>query len=94
MSAREKQKALDSVNEQLRAVGVKDEERQAIVTPHVEFIGFDLYFKFYSSVRSVLWHHRTQPTEIEGAKAISEWEAKWRPSGLNAILPQLTMDRI
>jgi hypothetical protein len=90
MSAREKQKALDFVNEQLRAVGVKDEERQAIVKPHVELIGYDLYFTFYNAVRSVLWHHRTQPTEIEGTKVISEWEAKWRPDGLNAILPQLT----
>jgi hypothetical protein len=63
MSAREKQKALDSVDEQLRAVGVKDEDRQAIVKPHVELIGFDLYFTFYNSVRSVLWHHRTQPDE-------------------------------
>jgi hypothetical protein len=90
ISPREKQKALDSVNEQLRAVGVKDEERQAIVKPHVEFIGFDLYFTFYNSLRSVLWHYRTQPTESEGEKVIREWEAKWRPDGLDTILPQLT----
>jgi hypothetical protein len=49
-----------------------------------------LYITFYNSVRSVLSHYRTQPTEIEGAKIISEWEAKWRPDSLNAILPQLT----
>jgi hypothetical protein len=71
MSPREKQRALDSVNEQLRAVGVKDEERQVIVKPYVELIGFDLYHTFYNSVRSVLWRYRTQPTEIEGAKVIS-----------------------
>jgi hypothetical protein len=94
MSPREKQRALDSVNEQLRAVGVKDEERQVIVKPHVELIGFDLYFTFYNAVRSVLWHYSTQPTtQIEGTKVMSEWEAKWRPDGLNALQPQLTDGR-
>jgi hypothetical protein len=90
MSPSEKQRALDSVNEQLRAVGVKDDELQVIVKPHVELIGYDFYMIFYRSVRSVLWHYRTQPTEIEGTKLIGEWDAKWRPGGLSSIQPWLT----
>jgi hypothetical protein len=89
MSERDKQELLDSVNEQLQAVGIKDEEREEIVRPHVEFIGYDLYNIFYNSVRGVLQHYRTNTIEADRLQLISEWEGKWRPSGLESLRPYL-----
>jgi hypothetical protein len=85
MSERDKQDLLDAVNEELQSVGITDEERKEIVRPYIEFIGYDLYIIFYESVRGVLWHFRTIPTESQGTKLISEWEGKWQTDGLNSV---------
>ncbi len=88
MSERDKQELLDSVNEQLQAVGIMDEGLREIVRPHIELIGYDLYLNFYNSVRGVL-HRRTQTIEADRSILIIDWEDKWRPYGLEAVGPYL-----
>ncbi len=91
MSEREKQNALDAVSEQLRNIGVKDDELRTIQQPHIELIGYDLYLLFYNSVRGVILHEH--PPASDDGRVISEWEARWRPSGLDFIRPSLTNGR-
>jgi hypothetical protein len=83
VSFREKQKVLDSVDQQLRRIGVKDDELRAIVQPYIELIGYDFIVEFYNMARGALLHNRTPGNE--GAKVVAEWEAKWTPNGVDPI---------
>lgn len=69
MSDRSKQKILDVVDEQLKSIKINDDDRNEIVQPYVELIGFDLYGIFCNSVRSVIEHDRGS----EGRALANEW---------------------
>ena len=93
---RQKQKALDSINEQLRTVEVSDADWQAIVWPHVELIGYDLYFIFYYAARSAVSYHvdelqtRDHKTQADTFAILQTWDAKWTPTSLVPLDPFLT----
>jgi hypothetical protein len=80
MDIEEKQKLLDAVDEQLRAVGADDSEIKSLGKPYVQLIGYDLYMVFWQSTRGLLWHHVNDPTTAEGGRRLSEWEAQSRPA--------------
>lgn len=90
MAIEDKQKLLDAVDEQLRAVGVDDGEIKSLRGPYVELIGYDLYMVFWQSARELLRHHLNDPTPAEGGRRLSEWEARSRPTGIDAIRPSLS----
>ena len=52
LSREDKQKLLDSVNDQMKAAGVPDSEVATIVTSHLQGIAFELYAIFYNTVSS------------------------------------------
>lgn len=89
MPAKEQQKLLDSVDLQLRAIGVKDTEKDDIARPYVELIGYDLYHLYYRTARIILIHRRAEPSEVEGTRRLTDWEQQWRPVGVEALRSHL-----
>jgi hypothetical protein len=93
---RDKQKTLDAINAQLRTVGISDDEWREIVRPYIELIGYDLYFVFYNAARSAVSHYAQtsqsdgRKTQAETLKLVQEWDAKWTPTGLDALTPFLS----
>jgi hypothetical protein len=77
---REKQKAFDLIDEQLRSIGVGEKERQEIARPDINFIGYDLYLLFYKEVKSTIQKHPQQEASV-----LQEWDRKYMPKGLAAI---------
>jgi hypothetical protein len=76
----EKQKVFDLIDEQLRSIGVGEEERQEIARPHINFIGYDLYLSFYKQTKSAIQRHPQPDGSI-----VQEWDRKYMPKGLAAI---------
>lgn len=79
MSPAVKQQALDFVNDQLTAVGVKPDEFRAIVKPYLDLIGFDLGIVFElalsSHVINILGHDRTKESPL------TAWSNEWNANG-------------
>jgi hypothetical protein len=87
MPERDKQKVLDSVHDQLRDIGVSNDDLRAIEAPHIQLIGYDLSVLFYHAVRGAMRHARAPE------KSIEDWDIKWTPSGLESVLPSLADGR-
>ena len=78
MSERDKQKYFDAVDAQLQSIGIEDKERQIIVKPYVELIGYDLYMIFGESLHGALCNCSTGSTKPEVTNVIKELEEKVR----------------
>lgn len=79
---REKQNVLDFINDQLREIGISDVDRQKIARPHVELIGYDLFYSFTNVANGAVEHY-VQTLSSNGGKIetsqstlISEWKKK------------------
>ena len=76
---RDKQNALDLIDDQLRSVGVSEEERLEIARPHINYIGYDLYLVFTKMVKPALQSH------CQDKSIIVEWDKKYMPMGIAKI---------
>jgi hypothetical protein len=73
------------VDEQLRSVGIKEDERKEIIRPYVELIGFDLYIVFHQSVYGAFIHLSKNRMLPEDGMSMYEWQNKWPVDGLVSI---------
>jgi hypothetical protein len=80
---RDKQKALDLIDDQLRSIGVSEEEQLEIARPHINYIGYDLYLRFNRMAKAALQSH------CQDKSIIVEWDEKYMPKGLAKIEPIL-----
>ena len=80
---RDKQKALDLIDDQLRSIGVSEEVQLEIARPHINYIGYDLYLRFNRMAKAALQSH------CQDKSIIVEWDEKYMPKGLAKIEPIL-----
>jgi hypothetical protein len=76
---RDKQNALDLIDDQLNSIGISEEERLEIARPHINYIGYELYVKFYQTAKSALQSH------CQDASTIVDWDKKYMPLGVAKI---------
>jgi hypothetical protein len=75
---RDKQNALDLIDDQLRSIEASEEERLEIARPYINYIGYDLYVRFYQNAKSALQSH----CQGQDKSRIVAWDKKYMPMGV------------
>ena len=92
---RKKQEVLDLISDQLRTIGISDDDRRDIARPHVELIGYDLYFVFLNVARAAVSQYVQMLSANGGTidtpktQLIREWQNKMVWTGFEPIEPSL-----